>query len=255
MWGGADPHGMTRFEERYDSDRTILGQSWRVPKSIHRLSQKVIQRVEKRVEKQYNPTDEEGEIERYLDFSLIDFNKVTDAFILFRNHMIKDEVELELKDKSVPYLTSNGRPGPLQNRYGNAIRIFKRIQAGEEVPTYQIKQMSRAGDDRTKKYIEDNDLKGLIKRGWEQSFHVPFGLIDYYRNVNFEIEPTIKLSTIHGAKGAEAKHVILSTGMTQRTMEESDKDPDSEARVFYVGITRAMHTLTIVEGNNNYDLS
>ena len=38
--------------------------------------------------------------------------------------------------------------------------------------------------------------------------------------------------------------------MSFRTMESSVVDPDSEARTFYVGVTRAKKTLDIVYGEN-----
>jgi DNA helicase-2/ATP-dependent DNA helicase PcrA len=63
--------------------------------------------------------------------------------------------------------------------------------------------------------------------------------------------PKIRLSTIHAAKGAEADEVVLLTEMSNRTREIYEKEPDLERRVFYVGITRAKDTLTIVPGANN----
>ena len=58
--------------------------------------------------------------------------------------------------------------------------------------------------------------------------------------------PRIRLSTIHGSKGGEADHVILSTEIAQRTWREMDAQPEDEARVWYVGVTRARERLTIV---------
>jgi DNA helicase II / ATP-dependent DNA helicase PcrA len=52
----------------------------------------------------------------------------------------------------------------------------------------------------------------------------------------------IRISTIHGAKGAEADNVMLLTDISPRTQEESD----DEARVFYVGLTRAKQNLHII---------
>jgi superfamily I DNA/RNA helicase len=60
--------------------------------------------------------------------------------------------------------------------------------------------------------------------------------------------------TIHASKGREADRVVIDTALTQRVVSGMVDDPDSEARVFYVGITRARHRLDIVHGDNGYDL-
>lgn len=64
--------------------------------------------------------------------------------------------------------------------------------------------------------------------------------------------PNVKLSTIHGAKGMEAERVILYTGMTERVFDGMARNPDAEHRVFYVGVTRAKHTLDVVHGALGY---
>lgn len=61
--------------------------------------------------------------------------------------------------------------------------------------------------------------------------------------------PAIRLGTVHAAKGMEADHVILSTGVTRRIYEAQSVDSeqhDEERRVEYVGVTRARKRLTVV---------
>jgi superfamily I DNA/RNA helicase len=61
-----------------------------------------------------------------------------------------------------------------------------------------------------------------------------------------EAPARIRVSTIHGAKGGEADNVALFTDMSHRTYLSMQKHPDDEARVFYVGATRARHHLHVV---------
>jgi len=65
---------------------------------------------------------------------------------------------------------------------------------------------------------------------------------------------SIKLSTIHGAKGAEADNVILMTDVSPATYENIEND--SEHRVWYVAVTRAKKKLYIVQPQTDmyYDL-
>jgi superfamily I DNA/RNA helicase len=64
------------------------------------------------------------------------------------------------------------------------------------------------------------------------------------------------LTTIHGSKGLEAEKVFLHTGITQTIQKSKRIDPAAEARVFYVGISRARNELYVVKdkGSNNYKL-
>lgn len=69
--------------------------------------------------------------------------------------------------------------------------------------------------------------------------------------------PSVVLSTIHGAKGAEAKFVFLHDEITKKIAEQlySEYRTDAieaEANVFYVGATRAIQALFIVESNREY---
>ena len=65
-------------------------------------------------------------------------------------------------------------------------------------------------------------------------------------------DPRVRIETIHGAKGAEAEHVLLLTDLTYRTYAGYMLDPDSEHRVFYVGVTRASETLNLVAPREVY---
>lgn len=54
------------------------------------------------------------------------------------------------------------------------------------------------------------------------------------------------VSTIHGAKGGEADNVLLTTEMSRRVYDGWQMQPDQEARVWYVGVSRAREHLHIV---------
>jgi superfamily I DNA/RNA helicase len=58
--------------------------------------------------------------------------------------------------------------------------------------------------------------------------------------------PRVRVSTIHGAKGGEARHVVLMTEMARRTYREMEVSPDDERRVWYVAVTRARERLSVV---------
>jgi DNA helicase-2/ATP-dependent DNA helicase PcrA len=85
---------------------------------------------------------------------------------------------------------------------------------------------------------------------------IPDGEREYFlaaaRNgENLEERPRIRISTIHGVKGAEAENVVVMTDMAQRTFVEMEKFEDDEHRVWYVAVTRARENLFIVQPQTN----
>lgn len=60
------------------------------------------------------------------------------------------------------------------------------------------------------------------------------------------MDPKVTISTIHGVKGMEADHVIILSDMAGRSYQGMIQDMESERRVWYVGLTRAKQTVTII---------
>jgi superfamily I DNA/RNA helicase len=75
-------------------------------------------------------------------------------------------------------------------------------------------------------------------------------VVQKYGRAGLTSEPRIRLSTIHGVKGAEADHVYLLTAMSRMVQQSLETEPDSERRVWYVGVTRAKQSLTLVGMDN-----
>jgi superfamily I DNA/RNA helicase len=59
----------------------------------------------------------------------------------------------------------------------------------------------------------------------------------------------VRISTIHGVKGAEAEKVLLITDMTRKTFEHMD---DNELRVWYVAVTRSSNEINILRARSRY---
>lgn len=56
----------------------------------------------------------------------------------------------------------------------------------------------------------------------------------------------VLLSTVHGVKGEEYRHVLLLDGGWQRSAELSSGNQEEERRLFYVGMTRAIDRLVLM---------
>jgi ATP-dependent exoDNAse (exonuclease V) beta subunit len=118
---------------------------------------------------------------------------------------------------------------------------------------------------QTFSYNDLRDNYGLLAKPnmpWEHALDkVPNTRSIYLRAImtrdkeELKKEPRIKLSTIHGAKGGEADHVMLLTDLSRKADEGFIKNRDSERRVFYVGATRAKKSLHIIRSNSSREFT
>jgi DNA helicase-2/ATP-dependent DNA helicase PcrA len=253
-WSGANPAGMTRFEKKYSAKREVLSQSWRLPATVHELAQRVVSTVRDRVPKEYRPRDEKGQILRHQHFSTRLIKPGVDTLILCRNFLSKSRIEAELIKASVGFTSEGGRMSPYSSKLANAIRAINKAKRGESLSQDEMNVLLYCGTTATKSLIKSNALNLVLDKGYERSLVVPPFLIEYYRGIDLDKPATVRVSTIHSAKGREADTVILDTELTQKTVLDMDVNPDAEARVWYVGVSRAKHTLHIIESDNGYPL-
>lgn len=253
-WSGADPHGMAKFTEKYRGGVEILAQSHRLPSSVHEKSQALIRRIVTRVDKEFNPRPDMGSVFLHGSFNSVHFGSQEDILLLGRTHSVLREVEKDLIDQRIPYLRESGRPGMYQNKYAKGIQAFKKLEAGCTLQEVERTHLYHIATMETKKLLEVNDYNAITKRPFYVALDIPFRVVDFYRDADLTVTPTIRLSTIHASKGHEADRVILLTDMTQRVAETAEKYPDDEIRVFYVGMTRAKNRLDIVEGHNGFKI-
>lgn len=263
VWGGADPDGMSDFERRYSADRVVLGQSYRIPAAVHDLAQSVIARVHSRVDKQYRPRDEQGNIQLMFDTNKLRFEHGQDTLVLYRNHMFRKEAEEILIRYAVPYVCDSGKPGVLQGGVMGAIRTFRKMRDNIDhlglvaLNDKEMRILKRWLSPMTQVRLDRDDFDYVMSRTWKEHLRVQGPWASYLSRVEqkygFDVVPTIHLSTIHGSKGREADRVVLINGVTNRISENmsSSRDLyDAEMRTFYVGVTRARHTLDIIEADN-----
>lgn len=275
-WAGAVPTGMFDFEKKHDAERLILDQSYRIPKAVHIKANEIIENVSSRVDKPYKPRDFQGGVYRYSEIDHIDdiddFDAAycetfyEDTLILYRNHSMRRSAEEFLQKKGIPYITDNGKPGLCQGWYWKLVTLFIKIQ-NSDLDTCTLKPaqeslLKQGLHAAFKQELERGNAKNVFNRHWSEALHIKYDVESYFKRLEMEMElgcanlteikPRIHLSSIHGAKGREADRVILFNGMGQKSAERFyGGDTDSEARVFYVGVTRAKKRLDIVMAENS----
>lgn len=261
-WNGAAPQ---LFIQLPAESYSVLPQSYRVPKQVHTLATTVVGQIVDRLPKEYKSRDEEGKVERVGDFAQLDMSKGT-WFVLARNNHLLDELAAEVELKGFLY---TGHTQKSMTRIVDAIRTWQGLCKGEPRSLEQCQQMyllmsqrdrvvrgckSKLQQAKVATLTLDQLRKdyGCLAQGpWTLALDMIHEKDRAYleaieKNEGLEAGARIELSTIHGAKGREADHVVLCPDMTFRTWDAFQSLPDAEHRVWYVGVTRARKSLHIL---------
>jgi DNA helicase-2/ATP-dependent DNA helicase PcrA len=237
------------------TDVEVLQQSHRLPVAVWELAQDVAYRIQRRYAKQFRPRAEPGCVYHHGSLDSVPF--APDTRVLARNAYLLDDVEHRLRRDGIVY-TRDGRPSVMPSDVetikhwivaGRHPGQFETTGAGIKAfcaalgrPAPSVK---RHGTETLDRWQIDPTQAPWHEAfvGWSQERR------DYYRTVldngnKLSAPPTVHLSTIHAAKGTEARHVVLLTDVSGRTAQKLHTD--AEHRVFYVGVTRASETLHIV---------
>ena len=267
-WAGADVEYLIDLR----GDSRVLGQSYRVPPVIQKVAASVINEVAHRRDKDWKArTGGRGKVTRVGHFLDADASE-GDVLVLARNsYVLRDQVEPELRRMGIVY-EKNGNSS-IKQSYLRAIEVWETLRKGKLVTVEEARQAfeylsSGVGVARGFKKLpgfaneeEEVNMGDLEKRGglltravWHEALtRLPAEEMSYMRAARRRGEklrsarPRVRVATIHGSKGGEAGHVILMKEMARRTFGEMASNPEDEARVWYVGVTRAREKLTIVE--------
>ena len=277
-WAGADP---TRLIKADHWEKEVLEQSYRIPKSAHYIADRLISRINVRQQKNWRPRKYRGFTNSYA------YRLSSDSFdngqwlILTRTNYLLDQIEHDLRQYGHYYSRGN-QPSIAQKLY-TAVYAWHKLQTRQEITLDEVKSIYYymtvgQGVKRGFKgmniqtmpgqlfsYRELQDKYGLLAKAnmpWEHALDkVPSTRSIYLRAImsrdktELKKEPRIKLSTIHGAKGGEADHVMLLTDLSRKADEGFTKNRDSERRVFYVGATRAKKSLHIIRSNSSREFT
>lgn len=264
-WAGAAVDYFLNLE----GDVKVLGQSWRVPRSVQTVANDVIRSVRNRRPKEWAAKSEEGIVERIGSFNDIDLSG-PDILILGRNAFTLRNVVQDLERDGYLYMFRDRSSVP--SRMLDAVRNWEKLRKGESIDVDEARNVydyMSSGKEVARGYktlpgvegsvnlgiLEMNGL--LVKSPWYEAMsRIPEEVSRYLRAALAKGEkpdsPRIRVSTIHGSKGGEADHVVLIPDMARRTHTDMLNNPEDEARVWYVAATRSKQKLTIVRPMDRY---
>lgn len=270
-WNGVDLHS---FMNACDN-KQVLNQSYRVPKLVWGLANRIVSRINLRQNKTWSPRSEDGSVNWALNWYDINMDQGSWTVMARTNKALND----------VHYRLRND--GYLFERYGHSsfkqdnilnMQTWEMLQQGDalglkdirrlydEMPKQGEKALLQRGAKKTFDYIDPDSLLNYDALATNHGLLAPKDMkpehvinlsdneIEYLNALRRRgedlLKPRIKLSTIHRMKGGEDDNVILLTDSSYPAVNNPDQD--DEHRVFYTGVTRARHNLHIVETGAKY---
>lgn len=261
-WAGADVKSFLSFA----GDVQVLEQSYRVPATVHRLANQIIQRVKERQPKEWKAREFEGTVRSYAKFEDVPIDNGQWLIMATTNYMLNPIGE---------WLKSNGvlfeRNGVMSIAPSiiRAVQDWERLRRGESIGYENVKALYRLlGTEavaRGHKTFKTGDPDALYCMAelkehfglqtdviWHEALEKLSDDKKTYlvallrRGTKLSEASRIRLSTIHAAKGGEADNVLLLMDLSPKFSLEASKDSDESNRLFYVGITRAKQSLHLV---------
>ena len=288
--------------------RRLLGQSWRVPRAVHRIARTVIRRILRRDDPEYLPRDEEGAV-HYLDFgswrrpeawldqicypaaqanetSVVltpcsyqlspllhvlrregipfcnpyrrkrgdwnplvtggDRDTAANQLLAYLSGTIEGWSTGELA-RWIPLLRSTV-DGALRPVLAHGAKVGVGKLSGPIPTSIEYHGLWRDPADGHKALERNVDwlasrmnAKDLKRLDYTMEVHRRGGLVSILE------QPKLMVGTIHSFKGAEADHVFIVTALPARWAEMPDSD--ELIRLFYVALTRARKSVTILCGD------
>jgi DNA helicase-2/ATP-dependent DNA helicase PcrA len=257
----------------------VLSQSHRIPVLHHTVSQKILHHIQDRRQKDFRPRSYEGTVERYRHSDEVDLSNGS-WLLLARTQRQARQLQAEVEQRGYVYTTTGG--DTMDMEIVRAVSVWEKLRLGYSVRAYEVRKVYGLMEKDQVKHgyktlpnIEDNallsmqelrDYYGLLHDlPWDQGLKkIPEDKRIYLRacmrrGEDLTADPRITVSTIHGAKGAEADHVLLTTdsvGKLVNKLRQSPSDLEDEHRVWYVGLTRARQSLHLInpQRKNGYNV-
>lgn len=255
-WSGADVNYF--LEATFADEKEVLTQSYRLPRKVHDVAETVSSRIEWRHVKDFRPTRRKGSVNFVASLDDTPGLDKGNWLILVRNNYQIKPITDQLRSFGHAYESEKDRPAEspaLQAAYTwEGLRQGKTLSslaanAMLAFTSYNTDPLPLGDYPVTKKDLE---VKGVQ---FDEVWHKGLDKVhaddrEYFiaalrRKENLR-HPRIKVSTIHGAKGGECDNVLLFVDVSNKTAREMWKRPDDETRVFYVGVTRAINNLCVV---------
>lgn len=267
----------------YKAHEHILSQSYRLPQAVYEYALKIIAQNKIRKPKAFFPTNRQGKVENIFYENVFEIlTENIDTLLLVRTNFLLQEYIKILEDLHIPYRTILKLN--ISEKIPRFLQIHETIRQGDyltndmkkyldnflEEVIYRyvrlrldLKQLRKDAKEKIEQALLNKDpsiaqkyaqpVREVLSKELEEISTLNKELIQKWRyrlkNLNAWLNPSLRLATIHSAKGLEADRVIIDPRITQRIFKEmmTEQGLESERRVWYVAVTRSKNELFIVQ--------
>ena len=267
-WAGAD---VLKFIATQAKKDIILPQSYRVPRNVQDIANKILDRIpdDRKVKKNWKSRDEEGKV-NYIttidDAPLYEGNWL----VLARTNDRLEKLKPLLKDMGI-YFQFKGRKSFTAFLFRSILNYTRWQNKDDKLSLSELKDVLVCTGLNLNPYPTEERLYDLKEFGfsntqrWYDVFKINPDECLYIREMlrqeeELNKDARVQLSTIHSAKGGQADNVLLildNTKTIREATEKSDDKHDEEHRVWYVGVTRTKQNLYIMTAkreDKGYDI-
>lgn len=260
VWAGADPIQLSRLK----GDRLVLPKSYRLPVKVHDLCNNIVNRINRRINKNWESSDNIGSVDWINDISELDLSNGT-WMLLARHHNQLNDYVSQLKQLGFVYYYNHKWSN--EDDYVKAVLLYERLRSGNKLSLDQLKliadytpglNLPKLDDDYEYTDIFKHLMNGLNRPDWMSVLtRLSVEEREYIRlckrNGESLVNPgRITVATIHAVKGGEAENVCILTDYNTKVYEMFEKDPDTEYRVLYVGLSRSSDKLFLLTPKTLY---
>lgn len=252
-WAGADVGAFLALPH----PRTVLPRSHRLPRRIKTYADGIVRAIGARFPKHWEARDDEGRLTA-IGAQHVEVGAEGSWLLLARTNGGLGALEGFARDSGRVYYHrgrwSNDTP------VARAILGWTRLSQGRTIEARLWTDLQRFSSLRLRdpgravgrEGVGPGDVSGLAGNcaPWYEALRLTPEAIAYHRSLlrrgeRLDRPGQVRLSTIHRAKGMEADNVVL--------LGRAGADPytDGERRVWYVGATRARHTMYLVDADRN----
>jgi DNA helicase-2/ATP-dependent DNA helicase PcrA len=265
-WAGAD---VLKFIATQAKKDIILPQSYRVPRSVQDIANKILDRIpdDRRVKKNWKARNKEGMVDYITAIDDAPLYK-GNWLVLARTNDRLEKLKPILKDMGI-YFQFKGRKSFTASLFRSILNYTRWQNKGDKLSLSELKDIFEC----TQSYhtLREERLYDLKEFGfsnterWYDVFKLNPEECLYIREMlrqeeNLHTDARVQLSTIHSAKGGQADNVLLildNTKTIREATEKSDDKHDEEHRVWYVGVTRTkqnLYIMTAKKEDKGYDI-
>ena len=249
---------------------TLLNKSYRIPSSHHEMSHNLIQKIVGRREKVFTPKESKGNIIWHRHSEEVDLS-AGQWLLLARTTKGAQQIEEEVRRRGHLYVYNGSKS--IDSKVLEAVRLWEHLRQGNRLNAEHVRLVYKQmllntqiaygfktmpdGEDSVFYSLEDlQQNHGLLHT---QPWDIGLGKISerdrtyikacLRKGESLTETPRLRISTIHSAKGAEATNVMLLTDTMRRPYSmwrKINTYEEDEARVFYVGLTRATDNLHLI---------